>query len=107
MAIGSVISDIQSVTTLGLFTFRPAVGVEALIKGASGGILIGTPPYKAPDIQLNLKKVGVDVIVILKSDNTPFQIFTVNVLLNNDFEIELHNQNASTQYVGFWGIQTK
>lgn len=107
MAIGSVIADIQSIVAAGLFTFRPAAGVECIIKGASGEILIGTAPSAAGDIDLKLKKVGVGVIIICREDQMMFQINAWRVFLNNDFEIEVHNKNASTQYIGFWGMQTK
>lgn len=107
MAIGSVIADIQSIVTLGDLTYQPAVGVEALIKGASGGIVVGSAPLVAGDIQLNLFKVGVGTIVIFKDNDMMNQIIAWGVLLNNDFLIEVHNLNASTQDVGFWGIQTK
>lgn len=107
MALGSVIADIQSIVGGGLFTFRTVSGTEALIKGASGAIRIGASPNEAGDIELKLKKVGVGVIQIYHTDGMINQLIAWGVLLNNDFEIEIHNPNASTQYIGFWGMQTR
>ena len=107
MAIGSVIADIQSIVGGGLFTYRPSVGVEVLIKGASGEIRIGAAPFTAGDIELKLKKVGIGVIQIYYKSDMMNQLIAWGVMLNNDFEIEIHNANASAQHIGFWGMQTK
>lgn len=106
MAVGDVVSDLQSLAAGANLDFQPASGVEVMITEIGSSEFAGTLPERVPNVtvRLNDGTLTSDVRIIGSARlwSKPLKLF-----INNSIRLQINNVSASTRNISYCGIQTK
>jgi len=95
MAVGDVVSDIQSINAGAYLDIRPATGVEWVIHNI----------YHASDVQLEFYDGTNSLIFDTDAGAGVYAKYAFHV--NNTRRIRVKNTTGSAQLIGYDGVQTK
>jgi hypothetical protein len=95
MAVGDVVSDIQSIASGSYLDIQPAAGVEWVIHNI----------YHASDVQLEFYDGTNSLIFDTDTGAGVYAKYAFHV--NNTRRIRVKNTSASAQLIGYDGVQTK
>ena len=106
MAVGDIVSDIQSVLTAAHLDFQPGAGVEVMITEVGSSGASGSTPDITPNVNVKLYDGSLESTMRFPGEGTAWSS-RLKLFLNNTRRLRLTNADASTQNLSYCGIQTK
>jgi hypothetical protein len=95
MAVGDIVSDLQTITTGAYLDIQPAAGVEWVINNI----------YHDADVTIEFYN-GTNSLVF-STEPSAASVSFVNFRCNNTRRIRVKNTNAASKLIGYDGIITK